>query len=190
MGINRGPDNKLVAQLLTSYFYDDSSLGPATAKREVGALFDEPIYNRLKENHPDLVYQLFLLNLVVQHCVSDLGKSKSYVSAIAGQMRLTLFSLIVKSLNAAKIEWRSPEFTAYLHFQATAPSKQWRDLIAILSSKIREQFYAEAKRYKASSDAELAVSNFFKSHSIIQRLLASPLSAQAKSTAKLIAAEL
>jgi hypothetical protein len=187
LGISRGPDNKIVAQLLTSFFWNKSSLGPVTAKRELGQLFDEPIYNRLKQTPIDLVYQLYLVDRIVQTCVIELARTKEYVASLTRHMQLTLFSLVIKSLDSAKILWRSPKLTEFLESQRDEPSRAWHHLIATLSSMLREHYYDEAKRYKVTSAQALPLSNFFKSHAYIERILQRPLPARAKTAAREIA---
>jgi hypothetical protein len=186
LGISRGPDNRTIAQLLTSFFWENSSLGPVTAKRELGQLFDEPIYNRLKQTPVDLVYQLYLVDSVIQKCVAELARSKEYVASLTRHMQLTLFSLVVKSLDTAKVKWRSAELTEFLEDQSDDPSRAWRDLIASLSSMLREHYYDEAKRYKVTSAQSLPLSNFFKSHAYIEKILERSLSPRAKSAARRI----
>jgi hypothetical protein len=69
LGIRRGPDNKALAQLMASYYWDEKILGPVAAKRELGQLFDGNHYDHLKTTPPDLTYQLFLLDGIIQTCV-------------------------------------------------------------------------------------------------------------------------
>src|SRR5262245_55723642 len=78
LGIKQGPDIKGLMQLIAC-FYWDSSLGPVVAKRELGQLFDGKYYDQIKRVSPEIAYQLYLLQIIIQDCVWNLAKSKQYV---------------------------------------------------------------------------------------------------------------
>ncbi len=77
-GIGRGPDIRWMAQLVSSYLWDEKHLGPVAAKK-LGELFDGKPYDLIKATDPRLAYHLYLLGIKLDGAVRELAKSKRYV---------------------------------------------------------------------------------------------------------------
>jgi hypothetical protein len=101
-------------------------------------------------------------------------------------MQFTIFSLVVRSLDVANVQWRSGALTKLLEEQSVGPSRYWHDLIMTAAAVIREQYYEEAKRYKSTSAQSLPLSNFFKSQSYVEKLFQRALSPQLRVHAKAV----
>jgi hypothetical protein len=105
LGIKRGPDNKSLTQLIASYYWDNTSLGPVAAKSDLAGLFDGAPYDRIRETAPEIAYQIFLLSNVIDSCVRYLSHRVRYVGSLKRHMKFALFALVVKVLEQAKAEW-------------------------------------------------------------------------------------
>ncbi len=186
LGINRGPDNKLLAQLVASFHWDNQLLGPVTAKRELGNLFDGKLYDELKRAAPELTYQLFLLDGSIRDCVREISQAKDYVRSLRNHMQFVVFSIVARSLDSAGLRWRSPELTSVLESPPERSRTRLKELVATAATTIRDRYYEEAKSYRSLNARDLPLANFFKSQSAVGKLFSKPLSPRLRKQGKLL----
>ena len=109
VGIRRGPNIRWLTQLIASYYWDKRHLGPAVAKGSLGELFDGKPYEVIQTTSPELAYQLYLLDLILDDCVGRLSGTKRYIQAMATHMWYTLFAICVKALQQSGARWGHSE---------------------------------------------------------------------------------
>jgi hypothetical protein len=160
VGIYRGPRIKELMQLIASYHWDKKYLGPVAAKGGRGGLFEEKPYESIRKTPPELVYQICLLSETIDHSLRELAASKRYVDELATYLRLALFSLSVKALQASGAKFGEKEVTAALENKAT-PGNRWRTFCKSGIDIIRAAYRDEAKRYRKKEGKELTVANFY-----------------------------
>ena len=120
LGISRGPDIKWLAQLISSYHWDNTLLGPVPAKARLGELFEGKSYDFIKKTKPELAYQLYLLSQLLEDSIKELARSKQ---PFAWQALLTLFSLSTKAFQQARVGFGEPDVTTFL--EAAERNHRW-----------------------------------------------------------------
>ena len=123
VGIKRGPELKRLAQLITSYYWDDKLLGPVAAKKP-DELFEGPKYDKITQTPPEVAYQLFLLDSVIEGHVQELARTTRYVKNLARHMKHALLALIVRALQSANATWGAEEFTEELEAELGISDKR------------------------------------------------------------------
>jgi hypothetical protein len=184
LGIKRGPEITRLTQLIASYYWDLKLLGPVAAKRELGLLFDGRQYEQIKTTPVEIAYQLHILAMVIDSCVRDLALQKQYVAHMAGQMKFTLFALIVKALQGAKADWGTAHFTKTLQQEIESPTKKWLRFAKLVIEQIHSEYKHDAKRFKRTQGQVLQYANYFKSSVSISRIFAKPLSRDIRTAAR------
>ena len=174
IGIQRGPHIKQLMQLIASYHWDEKQLGPVAAKGGSGGLFEEKPYEIIRDTPPELVYQIYLLAEIMDECVRELSASKRYVEELATYLRLALFSLSVKTLQASGTKFGDIDLTTPLE-RGAIPGYRWRRFCKCGADIIRETYRDEAKKYRKKAAKELTLVNFSKAQEYVGKLLQKPL---------------
>jgi hypothetical protein len=172
LGIGRGPNIKRLTQLIASYYWDKKPLGPVAAKRELGQLFDGKPYELIEMTTPELAYQLYVLERIVNDIVGQLSVSKKYVYRMESHMRFTLFALCVKALQTAGANFGTSKMSARLEAEASSPGHQWFSFCNELTQFVRSDYQRAAAAYRKSVGGDLNYANFFKSQNYVGRILA------------------
>ena len=174
VGIHRGPQIKELMQLIASYHWDKKYLGPVAAKGGRGGLFEEKPYEAIRKTPPELVYQIYLLSEAIDRSLKELAASKRYVEELATYLRLALFSICVKALQASGAEFGQTELTATLE-NGSMPEYRLRRFCKSGIDIIRAAYKAEGKRYRQKMGKELTLANFSKAQEYVGKLLQKPL---------------
>jgi len=176
-------------QLIASYHWDNKHLGPVAAKGGRGGLFEEKPYKTIRDTPPELVYQIYLLSGIVDHSMKELSVSKRYVDELATYLRLALFSLSVKALQACGAEFGESELTAPLESRAV-PGYRWRRFCKSGIDMIRATYKDEAKRYRKKTGKNLTLANFSRAREYVGKLLQKPLTQSFRQLGRQLVAEL
>jgi hypothetical protein len=181
-GISRGPNIKWLAQLISSYNWDRKQLGPVPAKARLGELFEGKSYDLIKAAKPELAYQLYLLGMVLDGSIRELARSKQYVGHFAWQAQFTLFSLCVKALQAANLDFGGADATALL--EAAEPMHKWLTFCKQGIDHIRTLYRNDIKKYRDRVHQELTLANYFKSQAYTAKILLRPVPQPMKKLAR------
>lgn len=184
LGIKRGPDIKELTQLMGSFYWDQKLLGPVAVKRELGQLFDGKQYEHIKTTPPEIAYQLYLLNTVLQDCVNDLSAEKQYIANLSTHMRFTLLAVVVRTLQIVGAKWGMPEWTKSLLGEIEQPTYRWLRFTRHAVLIVHQTYKIDAKTYKRVHHKVLPFNNYFKSQTHIGKLLSKPLPSVLKSAAR------
>ena len=186
VGIRRGPNLKQLTQLVASYHWDKKYLGPAAARRGVGALFEEQPYSGIRKTTPELSYQIYLLGEILDDCVCQLSASRKYIEEYGTYLRLALFSLCVKSLQEVGVKFGDPHLTGALEMGA-APAGKWCAFCKSGVDVLRDEYKQEAKRFRSASGGQLTLANFSKTLEYIRKTLHKPTPPHCRALARQIA---
>jgi hypothetical protein len=162
-------------------------LGPAAAKN-VADLFENDLYDRIRETPPELAFQLFLLDEALWESRSALSKDKVYIRNLRSYEYFALFSIVVRVLSEVGAKWGNPDLTAQL-------SEQWqehhskhynlrRKFTKACIDHIVTVFKKEARQYSRSEGQKLTYANYFKSQSSVARMLKAGLPGKIKRYAR------
>ena len=183
VGIRRGPEIKRLAQLIASFYWDDKLLGPVAAKKPE-ELFEGHKYDKITKTPPEVAYQLFLLDDVIESHVDELSRTKRYVSNLARHMKHALLGLVVRALQSANAKWGSEEFTECLEEETEFHTGKWRLLVLGAINHIRGAYRTEDSRYRQREKQPLAIVNFFKSQGYMTRVFPTAMPKSLKATAR------
>lgn len=176
VGIERGPNIKLMAQLIASYFWNKKKLGPANA-RQPGDLFEGTTYEEIQRTSPELVYQLWWVWDYMHFSYSDLAEQYRYIYYLKGYINLTLFALVTKAIQSTGYKWGQIELTNHLESKdGLWPTPAWRKFLQECVKLIKAIYDKEAKAQRKREGYELTHANFFKSPSLVYKILRAPLS--------------
>jgi len=178
LGISRGPDIKWMAQLIAGYHWDNKLLGPVQAKARLGGLFEGRPYDLVKRTKPELAYQLYLLGQLLESSVKELARSKQ---AFAWQALFTLFSLCVKALQVARVDFGQSEATIF--FEDANLNRKWVKLCQLGVNYIQDIYRIDARAQLDKTGDVLTLTNYFKAYNYIEKILRQPLPHQVKSLA-------
>jgi len=92
---------------MACFYWDRKLLGPVAAKRELGQLFDGKQYDQIKSISPEIAYQLYLLDCIIEDLIRDLSRTKQYIANLGSHMKFALFALIVRASQLVNAEWGS-----------------------------------------------------------------------------------
>jgi hypothetical protein len=57
--VHRGPDIRVVTQLIASYHWQNKSMGPAVAKSKLGELFEDDTYKIIVQTPPEVAHRMY-----------------------------------------------------------------------------------------------------------------------------------
>jgi hypothetical protein len=174
VGINRGPHIKHLTQLVASYHWDKKYLGPAAARRGVGALFEDKPYDAIRKTTPELSYQVYLLDDILDDCIRQLSASRQYIEEFGTYLRLVLFSHCIRNLQAAGVKFGDSHVTAALE-RGSAPMGKWCAFCKNSVDTLRTIYKQEAKKYRKETGRQLTVANFAKNAEYVNRVLQGPI---------------
>jgi hypothetical protein len=187
VGIKYGASIKWHTQLISSFYWSKSRLGPAVAKN-VADLFEGELYDSIRETPPELAFQLYLLDEALWESRSELSKDKVYIRNLRSYGYFALFSLVVRALSEVGAKWGDPGLTAQLHeqWQGYYPThfNLWRRLTKACIDHIVTAFKKEARQYSRREGQELTYANYFKSQSSVARMLKTGLPGEIKRYAR------
>lgn len=176
IGIKLGPDIKWMMQLISSYYFDKSDLGPADAQGRLNVLFDEKPYAIIRNTSPEVVYRIFLLGEFYHYYMRQLSNQKKYIGDVSGYLKFTLFSILCKLITKIdKDAFKKSEFETLLENKLLITESYDSKLIKALIDCI----IGEYKKYEKLSNKEnirLTPANFFKNESYVNKILKKPLS--------------
>jgi hypothetical protein len=174
MNIRYGSSIKWLTQLIASFHWSKPRLGPVVAKN-VAELFEGHTYDAIRRTTPETAFQVYLLDLNLGSCRSDLSKDKVYIANMGKAAYFALFSLIVRALQEAGAKWGDPTLSERLgkdwqgwpagHYQA------WRRLTKAGLDQIVMAYKIDAKRYAKTERHVLSYANYFKNQGYISRIL-------------------
>lgn len=175
IGISQGPEIRWLTQLMASYYYEQSALGPANAQGQLNTLFDEHAYSIIRKTPPEVAYRIFILGELMFWYINNLKNKRDYIANIAGYIKFSLFSMICKSINAIdSTSWKKDSFEEFLESEYDSPNKDWEKYIKSLIDYILT-FFKKAENEATKEDWNLSSANFFKSKSYITPVLRSRL---------------
>ena len=169
--VSRGPDNKGLAQLIASFYWNDTALGPVAAKSDLAGLFDGAPYDRIRGTSPELAYQIFLLNSLVEYWLGDLSARIRYVASLKRHMTFAMFALLTKTLQDAQAAFGSVELTSQLEKWSEEPTSGWLELVRRLAAQINDHYRMSAKTHQRKQGQMLPLANYFKSQAYVGDLL-------------------
>jgi len=171
VGIDQGPSLTWMLQLIASYHWNKSGLGPVIAKRP-NELCESTKYDHIRENDPELVYQIYLLSEIIGDSNHHL-KAVKYIGKYKNYAFLTIFSLIVGGLQAVKLRFGKQETTDLLkqHLQNIRNHNKWKKAVRISYQIVDEYFKKTAQSHRAKTGEVLSPSNYFKNQSYIDKIL-------------------
>lgn len=184
LGIKRGPDIKVLTQLIASFHWDRRLLGPIEARRNLRDLFDGHAYDLIRATPPLTVYQGFLLHLIVEQAVRQYSTQKHYVKSYARYMSLVLFALVVRSLQSAGAKWGSDELTTILEGAEQRSISSWSALAREAMGCIHKVYMEEARRYRKKHHQPLSRDNFFKAQGYVDKMFHGPVPKKLRDTAR------
>ncbi len=175
IGIRQDPGIRALTQMISSYNYNYSDLGPANAQGQLNELFDEESYSKIRSTQPELAYRLFLLSDVMFYFLRRLKKKRGYIYNVSGYVKFALFSVLCRSIK--KLDpgaWKKDSFGEFLEAQYQLPDTKWENLIKSSIDYILD-FYEKAQRQAENEGWYLTPANFFKTKSYIAPILSAPL---------------
>ena len=185
LGIRQGPNIRELAQLMASFYWDQSLLGPVAAKAELKELFDGKQYDQIKKTPPEVAYQLYLLKYSIENSVRYLSERKQYIANLASHLNFALFALVVRALEAASAEWGSSQLTAILE-QPEAQANDWDRFVKQAIDYIYANYKKELKRHKQKQGQILPYPNYFKSRTSMGKIFGKPLPTNLRSAARAV----
>ena len=170
IGIRRGPHIKALTQLIASYYWDKKALGPVVAKGGRAGLFDQKPYAIIKNTRADVVYQLYLLGQRIERSVKELSQTRQDVEEVSTYVRLGLFALVVKALQAGGAKFGSSDMQKVVEQNAQL-SREWLNVCRAGIDVIRAEYRKAAKTYRQRTGKQLTLANFSKAKEYLGPLL-------------------
>jgi hypothetical protein len=187
VGIRHAVNIKNLTQYIVSYYWNKPKMGPATAKRETGDLFEREIYEQVQKTPREVVYQIFQVSDNIRVALSNINNAK-YTQYRKTHMSLALFSLLVRAFQEVNVKWGSPDFTTLLDDHADdwvgKRASAWNKLTRCAFDHIYDEYQMEVKRAKKKEDEIPTIINYFKNQKSIANLLKKPLPAELKRLAR------
>jgi hypothetical protein len=187
VGIKHGINIKNLTQYVVSYYWNKPRLGPAVAKLSAGDLFEGDVYEQIQRTPVELVYQVFQVGDNIGNVLRDLVSIK-YIKSLRPFAALTLFSLVVRTLQEVDVKWGSPELTELLDDHAEdwvgKRFSLWRSFVKQALDHILAMYKKETKRIKKKGDDVPTYANYFRNQTSVIALLKSPLPAELKKAAR------
>jgi hypothetical protein len=171
VGIDQGPSLTWMLQLIASYHWNKSGLGPVVAKSP-NELCESTKYDQIRENDTELVYQIYLLSKIIGDCNRHL-KAVKYIGKYKNYAFLTVFSLIVGGLQAVKLRFGKQETSDLLkqHLQNIGNHNKWEKAVRIAYQVVDVYFEKTAQSHRLKTSEVLSPSNYFKNQSYIDKIL-------------------
>ena len=185
--INRSINIKNLTQYIVSYYWNKPKMGPATAKREAGDLFEGEIYEQVQKTPIEVVYHIFQVSDNIDIALSYINGAR-YTKYLKTHVSLILFSLIVRALQEVGVKWGSPEFTTLLddYNDNWTPKRNtnWKNLTKSAINYIYDAYQVEVKRSKKKNENIPTLITYCNNQSSITMLLKKPLPAEARRLAR------
>jgi hypothetical protein len=192
VGINRGINIKVLTQYIVSYYWNKSKMGPATAKREAGDLFEGAIYEQVQKTLIEVVYHIFQVGDNISIALSYITGSR-YSKYLKTHTKLALFSLLVRAFEEVGVKWGSSEFTTLLDDHTNnwtvARNSNWKKLTKSTTDYVYAAYQSEVKRSKKNKEDVPTLINYCKNQNSITALLKKPLPAEIKRLARKVIIE-
>lgn len=170
VGIDQGPSLTWMLQLIASYHWNRAELGPVVAKSP-NELCESTKYDQIRENDPELVYQIYLLSKIIWDCNRRL-RMRKYIGKYKKYAFLTVFSLIVGGLQSLRFKFGSQEITDLLnqHLQ-NIHNNSWEKTVRAAYFIADEHFKKTARDHRSKTGEVLSPNNYFRNQSYIDKIL-------------------
>ena len=171
VGIDQGPSLTWMLQIIASYHFKQSGLGPVVAKSP-NELCESTKYDHIRKNDPELVYQIYLLGKIIGDCNRHL-KTLKYIGKYKNYAFHTVFSLIVGGLQAVNLNFGKQEITDILeqNLQDLRHNNKWENTVRMAYKIVDKYFQKTAQSYRSKKDEVLSTSNYFKNQSYVDKIL-------------------
>ena len=184
--ISRGPDIRLLTQLIASYHWQKKSMGPAVAKSKLGELFEDDTYRIIAETSPEMAYQLYKFWELVKEALGHWAERRQYIDAVRRHIGFALFALLVHAWESAGAKWGKHDFTRSLEEEWDKNPSPFHSLTKQAVDHFL-QFYARRnKKYRREEGKDLSLGNFFKSQTYVKEVLSAPFPVGMLTTARRI----
>ncbi|HEX8493698.1 MAG TPA: AIPR family protein [Pyrinomonadaceae bacterium] len=177
VGIIQGPTIKKLTQLIASYYWRSSRLGPANAKLKLSGLFDEKAYEEISKTPIELAYQIYLTNSLISQSYRTLSESTAYIRKLKGHVNLSLLSMVIKVFQSAKAKWGNSEWTQLLEEQSEKwmmHTRKWDNFVKACAASIYNYYKKEAALYQQEEAGILTFNNYFKTQKYVSKFLEAP----------------
>jgi AIPR protein len=175
LNVQRGPDIRIVTQLIASYYWQRKSMGPAVAKARLGELFEDDTYKTIVQTSPELAYQMFRFWGLIEEAIRHWAEERQYVKALRRHIGFALFSLFARCSDEVGAKWGKREFTESLEAEWKNDPRPFyiaakRGIDHILS------FYKKQQKISRKREGQaLTLNNFFKSQTYMKEVLSARL---------------
>jgi hypothetical protein len=171
IGINQGPDIRWLTQLISSYHFLNTNLGPANAQGQLNTLFDEEPYSIIRTTSSETVYRLFLLGEIAYDYLYRLRNKRQYIFEVSGYIKFTLFSILCKAIrNVSPFIFLNDKGETFFVEEYHEVNEKFEKLVKNLIDYIL-QFYKKEEKIAMKEKRFLTLANFFKSKSYINPIL-------------------
>ena len=159
-GYNEHISSTLMMQLLSCIYYKKSNLGPAIAKREAGALFEDDRYNTLKNTDVGKAYTIYCLHRALYNLLKSLAKKRVYINNIFHNGYFMIFTCVYTLFkDSPNVVYENQD------------SKKLMTLLETIVSLINKDYSKVAGIYKKDNRQELTYINYFKNAEYIKNFL-------------------
>ena len=175
LGIKRGPDIRILTQLIASYHWDRKSMGPAIAKANLGELFEDDTYNVITQTSPEAAYQMYKFWELVEYALAYWSDRRQYIFAVRRQVAFVLFSLLVRATQMAGAPWGKTPWTEFLDAKWERNPRRFHTLTKQGLDHILAFYRRQQPAYRKNEGKELTFANFFKSQTYMKEILSAQL---------------
>ncbi len=173
--VKRGPDIRVLTQLIASYYWQRKSMGPAVAKSRLGELFEDDTYKIIVQTPPDLAYQMYKFWGLVEDAMRHWSEERQYIEAVRRHVGFALFSLLMRGSELAGAKWGKGEFTRFLDADWEKDPKAFYAVAKKAIDHILSFYKRQQKISRKKQRGDLTLNNFFKSQTYIKQVLSAPL---------------
>lgn len=184
VGIKYGVTIKRLTQLIASFRWSKPRLGPVAAKN-VADLFEGDVYQSIRETSPELVFQLYLLDVALWECRNNLSKEKVYIRNLKRYEYFGLFSLTTRVLAEVGAKWGHPDLTGQLQYDP-AHYNRWHKLTKGCIDHILIVLKKESHSYSRRVGEKLTYANYFKNQTYVSQMLKKSLPVELKRDARAV----
>ena len=169
--IKRGPDIRLLTQLIASFHWQKKAMGPAVAKASLGELFDDSTYSITAQTPQELAYQLYKFWELVEEALQHWAGQRRYIHAVRRHIGFALFSLLTRLSELADAKWGGGDFTRFLEAEWEKDPKDFHSLTKNAVDHILSFYKKQLKAYRKKEGKDLTLNNFFKSQTYMKEVL-------------------
>jgi AIPR protein len=175
--VERGPDIRILTQLISSYYWYKKSMGPAVAKANLGDLFEDDTYKIIVQTPPEQAYQMYKFWGLVENALWHWSEERQYIEAVRRHIGFVLFSLCTRCSELAGAKWGKAEFTRFLEAEGDGDRKALYAVAKRAVDHILSFYKKEQKISRRKEGVQLTLINFFKSQKYMKEVLTAQLPA-------------